>query len=99
MLKQRPFVVEALTAAGLILAPFLLPYFGFSPATINRILIWGLFGLGFDILFGITGLLSFGQSAFFGTGGMVAAYLLTVAVFSHVMLAVFIGVIAAAAVG
>ena len=99
MLKQRPFVVEALTAAGLILAPFILPYLGFSPATINRILIWGLFGLGFDILFGFTGLLSFGQSAFFGTGGMVAAYLLTVTGFPYVMIAVFIGAIAAAAVG
>ena len=99
MLKQRPFLVEALTAAGLILAPFILPYLGFSPATITRILIWGLFGLGFDILFGITGLLSFGQSAFFGTGGMVAAYLLTVTGFPYVMIAVFIGAIAAAAVG
>ena len=77
MLKQRPFLVEALTAIGLIVAPFVLPHLGFSPTTINRILIWGLFGLGFDILFGFTGLLSFGQSAFFGTGGMVAAYLLT----------------------
>jgi branched-chain amino acid transport system permease protein len=99
MLKKRPFLVEALTAAGLILAPFILPHLGFSPATINRILIWGLFGLGFDILFGFTGLLSFGQSAFFGTGGMVAAYLLTVADFPHVMTAVFIGAIVAAAVG
>jgi branched-chain amino acid transport system permease protein len=99
MLKQRLFVVEALTAAGLIVAPFILPYLGFSPATINRILIWGLFGLGFDILFGFTGLLSFGQSAFFGSGGMVAAYLLTVAGFTHVMVAVFVGTIAAAVVG
>ena len=99
MLKQRPFLVEALTAAGLIVAPFILPYLGFSPATINRILIWGLFGLGFDILFGFTGLLSFGQSAFYGTGGMVAAYLLTMTGFSHVMLAVFIGAIAAATIG
>ena len=99
MLKQRPFLVEALTAAGLILAPFILPYLGFSPATMSRILIWGLFGLGFDILFGFTGLLSFGQSAFYGTGGMVAAYLLTVTGFSHVMVAVFIGAIVAAAVG
>jgi branched-chain amino acid transport system permease protein len=99
MLKQRPFLVEALTAAGLIVAPFILPYLGFSPATINRILIWGLFGLGFDILFGFTGLLSFGQSAFFGTGGMVAAYLLTTAGFSLVMVSVFIGAIAAAAIG
>jgi branched-chain amino acid transport system permease protein len=99
MLKQRPFLVEALTAGGLIVAPFILPYLGFSPATINRILIWGLFGLGFDILFGFTGLLSFGQSAFFGTGGMVAAYLLTMTSFSHVMVAVFIGATVAAAVG
>jgi branched-chain amino acid transport system permease protein len=99
MLKQRPFLVEALTAVGLIAAPFILPYLGFQPATINRILIWGLFGLGFDILFGFTGLLSFGQSAFFGTGGMVSAYLLTVVGFPHIMVAVFIGAIAAAAVG
>ena len=79
MLRQRPFLVEVLTAVGLIAAPFVLPHLGFTPTTINRILVWGLFGIGFDILFGFTGLLSFGQSAFFGTGGMVAAYLLTVA--------------------
>ena len=77
MLRQRPFLIEILTAVGLIAAPFVLPYLGFTPTTINRILVWGLFGIGFDILFGFTGLLSFGQSAFFGTGGMVAAYLLT----------------------
>ncbi len=99
MLKQRPFLVEALTAAGLIAAPFVLPYLGFTPTTINRILVWGLFGIGFDILFGFTGLLSFGQSAFFGTGGMVTAYLLTVMNFPHVVTAVFIGTIVTAIVG
>ena len=93
MLKQRPLLVEVLTAAGLIAAPFVLPYLGFTPTTINRILVWGLFGIGFDILFGFTGLLSFGQSAFFGTGGMVAAYLLTVMNFPYVMTALFIGTI------
>ena len=77
MLKQRPFLIETLTAIGLIAAPFVLPYLGFAPNTVNRILVWGLFGIGFDILFGFTGLLSFGQSAFYGTGGFVAAYLLT----------------------
>lgn len=99
MLKQRPFLIEALTAAGLIAAPFLLPLIGFAPNTANRILVWGLFGLGFDILFGFTGLLSFGQSAFYGTGGFVAAYLLTQAGFPNVVLALIIGMIAAAAVG
>jgi branched-chain amino acid transport system permease protein len=99
MFRQRPFVIEILTAAGLIAAPFVLPYLDFSPDTVNRILVWGLFGIGFDILFGITGLLSFGQSAFFGTGGFVAAYLLTVAGFPHVVTSLFIGMIAAAVVG
>ena len=99
MLKTRPFLVEAMTVIGLIAAPFVLPHLGFSPTTIDRILVWGLFGLGFDILFGFTGLLSFGQSAFFGTGGMVAAYLLTQTSFSNVVLALVIGMAAAAAVG
>jgi branched-chain amino acid transport system permease protein len=99
MLRQRPYLVEALTALGLIAAPFILPHLGFTPTTINRILVWGLFGIGFDILFGFTGLLSFGQSALYGTGGMVAAYLLTVVNFPSVITAVFIGMIVAAVVG
>ncbi|HZD26000.1 MAG TPA: branched-chain amino acid ABC transporter ATP-binding protein/permease [Alphaproteobacteria bacterium] len=99
MVRKHPHVVEAVTAVGLIAAPFVLPYLGFTPTTVNRILIWGLFGLGFDILFGFTGLLSFGQSAFFGAGGMVAAYLLTIANFHHVMVSVFVGTVAAGVIG
>jgi branched-chain amino acid transport system permease protein len=99
MRTQRPYLVEALTAVALILAPFVLPYLGFTPNTINRILIWGMFGLGFDILFGYTGLLSFGQSAFYGTGGMFAAYLMTQLNFPYVMLSVLLGTVVAAVVG
>src|SRR5579875_2395656 len=99
MLRQRPFLIELLTAAGLIVAPFVLPYLGFTPTTINRILVWGLFGIGFDILYGFTGLLSFGQSAFFGTGGMVAAYLLTVTNLPSVMASLLVGMVAAGVVG
>ena len=96
---QRPFVVEALTAIALIAGPFLLPLLDAAPNTVNRILVWGLFGIGFDILFGYTGLLSFGQSALYGTGGFVAAYLLTRAGFPHVITALVIGMVVAAAVG
>src|SRR5215470_17952400 len=99
MLKQRFFIIEGLTAVALIAVPFVLPHFGFSPTTINRILVWGLFGIGFDILFGFTGLLSFGQSALFGTGGFVAAYLLTRMDFPSVIGALIVGTIAASAVG
>ncbi len=99
MLNQRRYLIETLTAIGLIVAPFVLPHLGFAPNTVNRILVWGLFGIGFDILFGFTGLLSFGQSAFYGTGGFVAAYLLTQTGFPYVVPALIIGMIAAAAVG
>jgi branched-chain amino acid transport system permease protein len=99
MNPKRPLLVEALTALGLIAAPFVLPHLGFAPTTINRILIWGLFGLGFDILFGYAGLLSFGQSAFFGTGGMFAAYLLTQVNFPYVLPAILIGAVVAGIVG
>ena len=96
---RRRHLVEALTALALIAAPFVLPHLGSAPNTVNRILVWGLFGIGFDILFGYTGLLSFGQSALYGTGGFVAAYLLTRAGFPHVVTALLIGTVVAAVVG
>jgi branched-chain amino acid transport system permease protein len=99
MLRQRAFLLEMLTAVCLIAVPFVLPYLDAAPNTVNRILVWGLFGIGFDILFGYTGLLSFGQSAFYGTGGFVAAYLLTRVGFPYVVLALVIGMVAAAVVG
>jgi len=99
MSKRIPFLIETLTALGLIAVPFLLPYLGFAPNTVNRILVWGLFGIGFDILFGYTGLLSFGQSAFYGTGGFIAAYLLTILNFPSVILAILIGTVIAGIVG
>src|SRR3954447_9152219 len=99
MSRKNRYLIELLTPAGLIVAPFVLPHLGAAPNTVNRILVWGLFGIGFEILFGYTGLLSFGQSALYGTGGMVAAYLLTRAGFPHVILALVIGTLSAAVVG
>jgi len=99
-MKRLPaWLIEALTAVGLIAAPFVLPYVGFAPDTVNHILLWGLFGIGFDILFGYTGLLSFGQSAFYGTGGFIAAYLLTNNLMTSVIGALVVGTLGAAAVG
>jgi len=86
---------------ALVVALIVLP-FGFdawfrSPDLLTRILIWGIFGLGFDLLFGRTGLLSFGQAAFYGTGGFVTAYLLTSNTLDNVWLAMLIGILAATA--
>ena len=74
--------------------------FGFATAfssvdLLTRILLWGLFGIGFDLLFGYSGLLSFGQAAFYGTGGFVTAYLLTTHTLTNVWLGILAGVVAA----
>ena len=75
----RRQVPELVVGLCLIAAPFVLPGLGIDADLLTRILIWGLFGLGFDLLFGYTGLLSFGQAAFYGTGGhsRVAADIIT----------------------
>lgn len=93
------WIPDILMAMGLALVPVILPRLGFAQNTINLVLVFGLFGIGFDLLFGYTGLLSFGQAAFFGTGGFVAAYLLINLKFPSVILALAIGTIAAACVG
>src|SRR5690606_31301433 len=99
MRRQIPFLAEILTIVGLFVVPLVLTYFGFSLTTLSRILIFALVGIGFDLLFGYTGLLSFGQAAFFGTGGMFAAYLLTEKSFGNPVAAVILGAIVAGVVG
>ena len=65
----------AAVIAFLMLFPWLMPY----EALAVNILIFGLYAVGFNILFGYTGLLSFGHAAFLGTGsygaGMVMVHL------------------------
>jgi len=95
----RSLLPETATVLGLLVAPFILPPIGFAPDTMNRVLVMGLFGVGFDLLFGYAGLLSFGQSAFFGTGGFVAAYVLTRLGLPSVILGLVIGTVAAAITG
>jgi branched-chain amino acid transport system permease protein len=90
--RWLPEIIVALLLLGL---PF-----GFIAAfdtvdLLSRILVWGLFGIGFDLLFGYSGLLSFGQAAFFGTGGFVTAYLLTSHTLTNVWLGMLAGVVAA----
>ncbi|HTY70345.1 MAG TPA: branched-chain amino acid ABC transporter ATP-binding protein/permease [Alphaproteobacteria bacterium] len=95
----RRWLPEAVTVVVLALLPLVAPTLNINADTLSRILIWGLFGLGFDLLFGYTGLLSFGQSAFFGTGGFVMAYLVTNNMIDSVILGLAIGTVAAAVVG
>jgi branched-chain amino acid transport system permease protein len=64
----------AAAAIALLALPYVAPYFVIFVAT--EILIMGLFATSFNLLFGFTGLLSFGHAAYFGTGAYIAALLL-----------------------
>jgi len=93
------FLAEAAMIGFLVAFPFAIPFIGGSLDTASRILDWGLFGLGFDLLFGFTGLLSFGQAAFFGAGGFVASYLLVAQINNNAIVALGAGTVVAAAFG
>jgi branched-chain amino acid transport system permease protein len=53
-----------LMAALFLLLPFLTPYHSLA----TEMLIFAIFAVGYDIIFGYTGLLSFGHAIFFGIG-------------------------------
>lgn len=57
----------AFLVAIIISVPLLFPD-GQSVSLVNAILIWSIFAIGFDLVFGVAGMLSFGHAAFFGVG-------------------------------
>lgn len=71
----------AMTAALIVLALaglYSVPYWGgpFGVYLASEILLLALFALGFNLLLGYTGLLSFGQAGFFAVGAYVCALIL-----------------------
>lgn len=72
--RLASLLASGLTLAALVAAPFVLGTF--QRALLTEILIWVIFVIAFDLLYGYTGMLSFGQGAFFGLG----SYALTLAI-------------------
>ena len=71
-------------------------------AIATEIWIFAIFGLGLNLILGYTGLLSFGQSTFFGSAAYVAGYLLkhyAINVFAALAIGVGVGALSAALVG
>jgi branched-chain amino acid transport system permease protein len=71
--------------------PFIVPY----KALATQVLVYGLFALGFNLLYGYTGLLSFGHAAYFGLGAYGAGIALAKLGWHSVWLALAVGVGAA----
>lgn len=74
MRKILTIAAFALMLAVLVGLPWLAPYFYIFIVT--EILILGLFAASFNLVFGYTGMLSFGHAAFFGIGAYATAMLL-----------------------
>ena len=72
LLGPRPILVVALLVVAMIL-PWVLPVF--QTIQVSYGLIFAIAALGFNLLLGYTGLLSFGHSAFFGVGAYMPAFL------------------------
>lgn len=74
-MKKLVGIMLTLIALGLLIAlPWFAPYFYIFLAT--EILILGLFAASFNLVFGYTGMLSFGHAAFFGVGAYATGMLL-----------------------
>jgi branched-chain amino acid transport system permease protein len=71
--------------------PFIVPY----KALATQVLVYGLFALGFNLLYGYTGLLSFGHAAYFGLGAYGAGIALAKLGWTSIWLALALGVVAA----
>ena len=84
----------AFTAAVLLMPIWLAPIGAAYPDLLQKFAIYGIFAIGFNILFGLTGYLSFGHAAFLGVGSYTAVWsfkLLTM----NVLPAVLFGVLTA----
>lgn len=82
----------------LLIFPWLMPY----EALAVNILVLGLYAVGFNLLFGYTGLLSFGHAAFLGSGAYgcgIALVHFGVPWFGAILIGVLVSVVFAAAMG
>lgn len=90
-------------AAAILLMPIWLSPFGAAyPDLLQKFAIYGIFAIGFNILFGLTGYLSFGHAAFLGVGSYAAVWsfkLFTMNVIPSVLFGVLFAGLLALAMG
>ncbi|QYX56053.1 branched-chain amino acid ABC transporter permease [Roseovarius sp. SCSIO 43702] len=103
-LNKKDFLLLLIVTALAILAPFILNPFpeGSTMAQFNagypdlmqRFVIFGIFAIGFNILFGLTGYLSFGHAAFLGVGSYAAIWMMKLLTM-NVLPAMFMAIVVA----
>ena len=111
-LDKKDTTLLLIVAALVAFAPFLLNPFPVNsgmaqfnagyPDLMQRFVIFGIFAIGFNILFGLTGYLSFGHAAFLGVGSYAAVWmfkLLSMNVIPAIVLAVAVSGVFALLIG
>ena len=90
--RRNDIVLIVCFAIAVLTAPLWAALVGASyPDLLQKFCIFGIFAIGFNILFGLTGYLSFGHAAFIGAGSYVAVWsfkLLTMNAVPAVLLAI-----------
>ncbi len=104
-LDKKDTTLFLVVIAMTLLAPFIMNPFptdsGLAqfnagyPDLMQRFAIFGIFAIGFNILFGLTGYLSFGHAAFLGVGSYAAVWMFKLLSF-NILPAIFLAVLVAA---
>jgi ABC-type branched-subunit amino acid transport system permease subunit len=101
--RRNELIYLGIFSAVVLTMPIWLAPFGAAyPDLMQKFAIYGIFAIGFNILFGMTGYLSFGHAAFLGVGSYAAVWsfkLLTMEAVPAIVFAVLSSGIFAAAIG
>jgi ABC-type branched-subunit amino acid transport system permease subunit len=102
-LPRRDWITFGLFALVVVTMPIWLTPLGASyPGLLQKFAIFAIFAIGFNILFGLTGYLSFGHAAFLGVGSYTAVWsfkLLTMDALPAIMFAVIVSGLFALVIG
>ncbi len=102
-MKRRDLILFAAFSAVVLAGPIIFQPIGAGyPDLLQKFAIFGIFALGFNILFGLTGYLSFGHAAFLGAGSYTAVWtfkLLSMNPVPAIILSTIVGGVFAAAIG
>lgn len=102
LFKSNAVIMLVFSAVVLTAPMWTAPIGANYPDLLQKFAIFGLFAVGYNILFGLTGYLSFGHAAFLGIGSYTAVWsmkLLTMNVFVGVVLAIIVAGIFALIIG
>lgn len=103
VMPRRDIITLAIFAVVVFAMPFWLQPLGAAyPALMQKLAISAVFAIGFNILFGLTGYLSFGHAAFVGVGSYTAVWsfkLLTMDAIPAMIFAVLLSGLFALAIG